>query len=84
MDFEEHHIKEVFIELQDRFGFPAKEWKEKFDTYKMNYKTDIVGRFFHFGSHAINPILNEILCRPSGFPTFNKLCDYVVGKKRKR
>lgn len=80
MNFEEHHIKLVLTELQNRFGFPVKEWKEKLDNYKMRDKTDHVGRFFHFGNHTINPILNDILCRPSGFPTFNKLCDYVLKK----
>ena len=82
--FEEMHIAWMWEELHERFGFPPKEWKKRFADHLTKQKRgeDIVGVFLRFGSDNINPILNQILCRNEGHPTWNKLCDFVVKKKR--
>lgn len=83
-DFEEMHIAWMWEELHGRFGFPTKEWKQKFAEYQDQHprERNTVSAFLLFGSAHIAPILNQILCRKEGYPTWNKLCDYVVQKKR--
>jgi hypothetical protein len=81
-EFKEAHIQKVLMELQMRFGFPAKNWKVRFGNYPTKNGVDVVGKFMYFGNEIINPLLNEILCRRSGYPTFNNLCDYVTGKRK--
>jgi hypothetical protein len=80
LKFKEYHIQSVLNELQIRFGFPLKHWQKKFSAYGTR-ESDIVGRFLYFGNEVINPILNGILCRNPGHPTFNNLCAYVVTKR---
>jgi len=84
-EFEEMHIAWVWEELHERFGFPLKEWKKQFAEYldkQPSGRSEVVGAFFRFGYECINPILNQILCRRPGYPSWNNLCDYIVKKKR--
>jgi hypothetical protein len=76
------HIQITWQELNERFGFELKAWKKKFHDYRMKQPSnaDVVGVFFKFGNDRINPLLNEILGRSSGFPTFNRLVDYITKK----
>jgi len=80
--FSEMHITLTWNELHERFGFDLKTWKKKFNDYLMKQprETDIVSAFFRFGNDRLNPILNEILGRSSGYPTFNRLTAYVAKK----
>lgn len=82
-EFSEMHIALTWSELQERFGFDLKTWKKKFNDYLMKQprETDIVSAFLRFGNDRINPILNEILGRSSGYPTFNRLTIYVAKKR---
>lgn len=79
--FEEANIRLVWNELSTRFGFPLKEWKKRFSDYcnQERVKNEIEG-FYKFGNSVINPVLNEILCRKKGYPTFHNLFEYVVKK----
>jgi hypothetical protein len=81
-EFSEMHINLTWEELHDRFGFDLKTWKKKFNDYLMKQprETDLVSAFLRFGNDRLNPLLNEILGRPSGFPTFNRLTTYVTKK----
>ena len=82
--FEEMHVAWVWEELHDRFGFPVKDWKNRFAEYlsKQPKEKDIAGVFLRFGHDHINPILNQILCRKDGYPSWNNLCEYILKKKR--
>jgi hypothetical protein len=81
-EFSEMHINLTWSELQERFGFDLKTWKKKFNDYLMKQprETDLVSAFLRFGNDRLNPLLNEILGRSSGFPTFNRLTTYVAKK----
>lgn len=81
-EFSEMHIRLTWEELNTRFGFDLKTWKKKFDDYQMKQprETDIVSAFYRFGNDRLNPLLNEILGRSSGYPTFNRLTEYIVKK----
>lgn len=81
-DFQEQHIHHTWEELHNRFGFDLKTWKKKFNDYLMKQprETDLVSAFFRFGNDRINPILNEILGRSSGFPTFQRFTEYIQSK----
>ncbi|MFZ6013666.1 MAG: hypothetical protein ACOYXT_25225 [Bacteroidota bacterium] len=83
-DFEEMHIAMVWEELHLRFGFNIKEWKKLFLEYREKQPREmrVTGAFFRFGNQHINVLLNKILCRSSGFATWNNLCEYVMQKKR--
>ena len=72
---EEIHINQVFDELEERFGFPKREWKQKFKAHldKQPKGESDLGVFLKFGNKHINPILNGILLRGELFDTFNKL-----------
>lgn len=85
IEFEEIHINKIWHELQTRFGFNIKYWKTEFNEYldKQPRNAHIISVFFRFGNDRINPILNAILGRHHGFPTFNNLCDWVVNGRRK-
>ncbi len=77
--FEEANIRLVWSELHTRFGFPLEPWKKRFDEYcKRSLTKDRVEGFYLFGNDVINPVLNGILCRKSGHPTFLKLVEYVA------
>ncbi|MCE2996941.1 MAG: hypothetical protein ACK5RG_10120 [Cyclobacteriaceae bacterium] len=78
-DMDEVHIQKVFDLLTDRFGFPAewrKVWKEHLD--KQPRGADEIGLFLEFGTARIEPILNALLLRHSGYSTFAKLCEYII------
>ena len=81
-EFSEMHILITWNELHERFGFNLATWKKKFNDYLMKQprETDMVSAFLRFGNDRVNPILNEILGRSSGFPTFNRLTTYVAKK----
>ena len=81
-EFSEMHISMTWDELHDRFGFDLKTWKKKFSDYLMKQprETDIVAAFFRFGNDRINPLLNEILGRTSGFPTFQRFTEYIAAR----
>lgn len=76
------HIDQAFDLLEEKFGFPKKVWKKAFNEYldKQPRKEDDLGIFLRFGNDRINPLLNGILVRNPGHPTFNKLCEYLVKK----
>jgi hypothetical protein len=81
-EFSEMHINLTWDELHTRFGFDLKTWKKKFSDYLMKQprETDLVSAFLRFGNDRLNPLLNEILGRSTGFPTFNRLTTYVAKK----
>lgn len=76
--YEQGYINLVWRELESRFGFPLKNWQKRFAEYCDAKRVDSVTGFYHFGHDVINPVLNEILCRRSGYPTFQKLVEYVM------
>jgi hypothetical protein len=77
--FEEVHIKLVWAELKNRFGFNVPEWKKKyFAEWNKNRADDEVSFFLVYMNKHINPLVNKILCRPDLYPTMNKLAEYVV------
>src|SRR5690349_128158 len=80
--FQEMHIKFVWDELQERFGFPIKAWKKAFNDYlgKQPRNSNDVESFLKFGSIFINPVLNQILLRNSLHGTFNNLVEYILKK----
>jgi len=82
-NFEEAHIKAIWNELHERFGFNLKGWKPKFDAFYEKQTRDVspMSAFYRFGYTYINPILNEILVRRVQTPTFNNLVKYVITKK---
>jgi hypothetical protein len=81
-EFSEMHIQLTWEELHTRFGFDLKTWKKKFHDYRSKNarEKDEVALFYRFGNDRINPILNEILGRSPGFPTFNRLVVYITRK----
>ncbi len=81
-EFSEMHISYAWDELHDRFGFDLPAWKKKFNDYlvKQPRETDTVSAFLRFGNDRINPLLNEILGRASGFPTFQRFTEYITNK----
>jgi hypothetical protein len=81
-DFELAHIPRVWTELQERFGFNLILWKKKFAEYlkKQPRTVSEIEAFIYFGNKAINPVINEILCRQSQFPSFTRLLEYVMNK----
>jgi hypothetical protein len=79
--FEEAYVRLVWSELHTRFGFPVHDWKKRFLNYCQQSRiNDPVEGFYKFGNEVINPVLNEILCRKTGHPTFQKLVEYVAKK----
>jgi hypothetical protein len=79
--FEEAYFRLVWSELRTRFGFPVRDWKQRFRYYcERSRITDPVEGFYKFGNKVINPVLNEILCRKKGHPTFQNLVEYVAKK----
>ena len=79
---DEAHIKEIWIELHERFGFNLKEWKIRFEHYvaKQTRETSVMSCFYRFGHDHINPVLNDILCRQRLYPTFPNLVKFVISK----
>ncbi len=77
-----HHLPMVWQELHDRFGFEAAEWKRKFESElkRQPRGTEPVEFILVFGVKRINPILNEIMRRPEGYPSFMLMVEEVVGK----
>jgi hypothetical protein len=80
--YDQMHVDLTFRELHDRFGFPVKEWKEKFRQYLLTQprNTSELDAFVKFGNRVINPVLNEVLCRRPSHDTFNKMLYYVIEK----
>ncbi len=76
--YEQGNINLVWRELESRFGFPRKQWSKRFKEYCEVKRLDPVNGFYYFGHDIINPILNELLCRKFGYPTFQKLVEYVT------
>jgi hypothetical protein len=74
------HVEQVWTELNSRFGFPEKKWKEKFKKHLATQRdrNEEIGVFLRFGNANINPILNALLLRNTGYTTFNGLCEYVI------
>lgn len=81
-DFQERHIDLVWQELNERFGFPIKPWKQFFreQMYKQPRNVSDVDYFMTFATTFINPILNDLLRRGRLYPTMNRLVEYVVKK----
>lgn len=79
---EEVHINLTWTELQERFGFPIKEWKKHWTAHlnKQPKGESDIAVFMRYGNVHINPILNGILMRNEGHPSFNKLVEYVIKK----
>jgi hypothetical protein len=84
-EFEEIHIRKIWTELRERFGFNLKYWNAEYDKYQQKQPRDMhdVSVFFRFGNDRINPLLNVILGRASGFPTFNNLCTWIITGQQK-
>lgn len=84
--FDEMHIRLVWQVLEDHFGFNVKIWKSYFEEYKQKRGRGLssIAAFHCFGHDHINPILNQVLGRLHGHPTFDNLCHYVVSRKRVR
>jgi hypothetical protein len=80
--FEPMHINIMFDELQDRFGFPKKQWRKRFDDFlqSQSRNTSELDAFVKFGNRFINPVLNNILCRRELHTTFNKMLLYIIEK----
>lgn len=84
-EFQEMHIRWVWSELQERFGFNIPEWKKRYtqEFAKQPGNSDELHFFFTFMHKNVNPLLNRILCRPEGYDTFNKFARFVVKQGRK-
>ena len=83
-EFEESDIEKVFILLKERFGFSLEGWQRRFKDYFLRHAPSNgskVKYFIKFGNLHINPILNEILCRPEKYLTFNKILEFIVKNK---
>ena len=82
--YSEHHITLAWRELHERFGFDLKGWKQLFrDQFmKQPRNTTELDYFLIFGNQFINPVLNDILRRRQGFPTFNKFMDYIIERRK--
>lgn len=81
-DFELAHISKVWNELEERFGFKLASWNQKYNEYlkKQPRTVSEIEAFIYFGNRFINPVINEILCRPAQFPSFNRLLEYVINQ----
>lgn len=81
-DLTEYHIKQVWEELHDRFGFDLKAWRRLFqdELSKQARNVSELDYFMVFGNRFINPILNDILCRPRLHPTFNKFVSFIMNR----
>lgn len=84
-EFQEMHVKWVWAELHERFGFNVPEWKKRYyeELRKKPGREDSLHFFFVFMNTHVNPVLNQILCRRDGHPTFNKFTEYVVRRGRR-
>lgn len=78
----ETHITLVWDLLEEKFGFPKKTWTKAFKVHldKQPRTTNDLDIFLKFGNQHINPILNAILLRRHGYPTFNNICEYIIRK----
>jgi len=83
---DEVHITQIWTELENRFGFPSKQWKKHFKEHldKQLKSENDISVFIKFGEQQINPILNSLLLRSPYNPTFDKLCQYVITRRRSR
>jgi len=79
-EFQEAHIEKVWALLHEKFHFNLPEWKKEFKGFlgKQPRNTDITDAFLIFGSRFIDPVLNDILKRRNGYPTWNRLIEYVI------
>lgn len=84
VEFNEMHMAQAWQVLHERFGFNIAVWKKSFEAYllKQPRETDTFSAFFRFGNEQINPVINQILGRNQGFPTFNRMIDYIMKSKR--
>jgi hypothetical protein len=79
--FAEANIKLVWRELNCRYGFPLEPWKKRFANYcDQSQIKDRIAGFYKFGDEIINPVMNEILCRSSSYPTFQEFVGDVLRK----
>lgn len=78
----ENHINLIWDELEERFGFPKKQWKLAFKKHldKQPKSEQDISVFLRYGHDHIQPILNGILLRSDYFPTFEKFVEYVIRK----
>lgn len=83
-DFQESDIDKVWDELKTRFGFNVNNWKKLFNEFLGGQprNTLVEDAFLVFGNKRINPVLNEILCRNSLYPTFNNMVEYILKIKK--
>jgi hypothetical protein len=81
--FNEMHMQQVWDLLATKFGFNVPEWKMRFREYKLAYHRKLLDTdaFLIFGNKVLNPLLNQILQRRQGYPTFNRMVKYVMGVK---
>ena len=79
-EFEEARVAKVWDVLKTTFHFNVSEWKKEYESFlgKQPRNTDNADAFLIFGSRFIEPILNQILKRRTGHPTWNKLIDHVI------
>jgi len=81
--FDENHINKVWEILGSKFGFNVKEWRMRFREYQLRHhrKSMDVDAFLIFGEKVLNPLLNQILQRREGFPTFQRMVRFVITGK---
>jgi hypothetical protein len=81
--FNEVQMAGVWQLLGKRFGFNVPEWRMRFREYQLRYHRDLmeVEAFLVFGNKVLNPLLNQILQRKEGFPTFNRMVYFVMTGK---
>jgi hypothetical protein len=84
----EFHIDAVWKYLEHKFGFNLKKWKARFEEHRKDLRIrrrDLDDsksmHFYHFGNMVINPVLNEILGRHNGYPTFNYMVNFIMTGK---
>jgi hypothetical protein len=85
LDYDELHVDKAWAYLNRKFGFPIRQWKREFNEFRSEFHKQrtghdhtLVGDFYYFGNLHINPILNSILCRPNGYPSFDYLMEYIT------
>lgn len=84
IEFDEHNRDLIFRELEERFGFPARKWKAKFQ-YDLQFipRNRLESHFFKaWAARHIAPILNAILLRHDDLlDTWSRFANYVLLEK---
>jgi len=80
--FEVSDIDLVWNELERRFHFNVRAWKEEFEIEAYNDERfkDLQEVFLEYGKKKIEPLLNIILKR-NRYPTWISLVSYVLKEK---